>query len=251
MEQRRKRVARGKQNQQRKRRPQRPTSAGNPTLGNAAVGSGVARPVAPAPSGPNWRIIAAIVAAAVILAIAAFLFFDLRPATAPSPPRPTTGGILKGSPGPGATPVVGTLSTQARIIDGIPCNAENVTYHEHAHLEILDRGTQIVVPANTGIMDNTCLYWLHTHDNSGEIHMEMPRYRPVTLGTFFDVWGQPLSRTRAAQAVVKPGESMRIYVNHKVYRGDPRAIILHRHTLITVEVGPPFEKPSAFNFQGD
>jgi len=242
-------VPKGKQKQQRKRRPQRPNSARNPTPEIGAAGNRVARPVVPAPSGLNWRIIAAIVALAVVLAIAAFLIFDRQPAAAPSPHSLTT-GALKGTAAPGATPA-GTVPTQARIIDGIPCNAENVTYHEHAHLDILDRGTQVVVPANTGIVDNTCLYWLHTHDNSGEIHMEMPRYRPVTLGNFFDVWGQPLSRTRAAQVRVKPGESMRVYVNLKRYYGDPRAITLHRHTLITIEVGPPFEKPNTFDFQGD
>jgi len=242
-------VPKGKQKQQRKRRPQRPNSARNPTPETGAAGNRVARPVVPAPSGLNWRIIAAIVALAVVLAVAAFLIFDRQPAAAPSPHSLTT-GALKGTAAPGATPA-GTVPTQARIIDGIPCNAENVTYHEHAHLDILDRGTQVVVPANTGIVDNTCLYWLHTHDNSGEIHMEMPRYRPVTLGNFFDVWGQPLSRTRAAQAVVKPSESMRVYVNLKRYYGDPRAITLHRHTLITIEVGPPFEKPNTFDFQGD
>lgn len=213
----------------------------------------MARPVAPAPSGLNWRIIAAIVALAVVLAVAAFLAFSLRPAAAPSP-HSLTRGSLSGTAEPGATPAAtpaATVPTQARIIDGIPCNAEDVTYHEHAHLDILDRGTQVVVPANTGIVDNTCLYWLHTHDNSGEIHMEMPRYRPVNLGNFFDVWGQPLSRTHAAQAVVEPGESMRVYVNLKRYYGDPRAITLHRHTLIAIEVGPPFEKPNTFDFQGD
>jgi len=242
-------VPKGKQNQQRKRRAQRPISPRNPTAETAPAGSRVARPVTPEPSGPNWRIIAGIVALAVVLAIAAFLVFNLERAVAPSPHSLTT-GTLKGTAEPGATRA-GSVATQARVIDGIPCNAENVTYHEHAHLTILDRGTQVVVPANTGIVDNTCLYWLHTHDNSGEIHMEMPRQRPVNLGNFFDVWGRPLSRTHAAQARVKPGESMRVYVNLARYYGDPRAITLHRHTLITIEVGPPFEKPNTFDFQGD
>lgn len=141
--------------------------------------------------------------------------------------------------------------TMARRIDGIPCNDENIGYHVHAHLQILLRGREVAVPANIGIDDNTCVYYLHTHDNSGELHLEAPTYRRFTLGNFFDIWGQTLSRRHIGTIPIKPGETIRVYVDGKVYRGDPRLIQLVAHRLIALEIGPPFVKPSGFDFQGD
>jgi hypothetical protein len=40
------------------------------------------------------------------------------------------------------------------------------------------------------------MYWIHTHDSTGWIHVEAPRKIRATLGQFFDVWGQPLSREK-------------------------------------------------------
>jgi hypothetical protein len=145
----------------------------------------------------------------------------------------------------------GTPASDARIIDGIPCTAETVTYHVHAFLEIYDRGKPIPVPQNTGIVDDTCLYWLHTHDDSGEIHIEEPKRTRLTLGNFFDIWHQPLSRTQVASAQTGFAASMRISVDKHPYTGNPRNIVLHPHALITIEVGPPWVSPSIFDFGSD
>lgn len=134
-------------------------------------------------------------------------------------------------------------------IDGIPCGQEVVTYHQHAHLTILDKGKPLVVPQGVGFGSTNCLYWLHTHDGTGTIHIEGPNsaFHP-TLAKFFAIWGEPLSRTRASFATVKPGESMKVYVDQKLYSGNPRTIPLKRHTTITIEVGPPFKAPQKYNF---
>src|SRR5579859_425038 len=87
----------------------------------------------------------------------------------------------------------------SKSIDGISCDfAEASTYHVHAHLSIVVDGKEVAgPPANTGIhFEHLCLYWLHTHDSSGIIHIEAPHRISPTLGNFFDIWGQPLSRQR-------------------------------------------------------
>lgn len=134
-------------------------------------------------------------------------------------------------------------------IDGIPCGQEVVTYHQHAHLTILDKGKPLVIPQGVGFGSTNCLYWLHTHDGTGTIHIEGPNraFHP-TLAKFFAIWGEPLSRTRASFATVRPGEKMKVYVNQKPYSGNPRNITLLRHTTITIEVGPPFKAPQKYNF---
>jgi hypothetical protein len=162
------------------------------------------------------------------------------------------GGKSGASPAPTATPpsIATSAPTLARRIDGIPCNDENIGYHVHAHLQIVYDGQNVAVPANIGIT-NTCVYYLHTHDESGELHIEAPAYRYFTLGNFFDIWGQPLSRSRVASLPLRQGQHVRIYVDGKLYRKNPRAIELRAHRLITLEVGPPFIRPSGFNFEGD
>lgn len=163
-----------------------------------------------------------------------------------------TGGNIGASPAPTATPpsIATAVPSLARRIDGIPCNAENITYHVHAHLQIVYDGKDVVVPANTGSTD-TCVYYLHTHDQSGELHIEAPAHRVFTLGTFFDIWGQRLSSSHVASLSIRKGQQVRAYVDGKLYRKNPRMIELGAHRLVTLEVGPPFVRPSGFNFEGD
>ncbi|HSC31198.1 MAG TPA: hypothetical protein VLD17_05715 [Gemmatimonadaceae bacterium] len=133
-------------------------------------------------------------------------------------------------------------------IDGIACDAlEGQRIHIHQHLAIYDHGKAVGVPYDVGRpRDVPCLYWLHTHTPDGIIHIEAPVNRSFTLGNFFDVWVQPLSRTEAASAELEPGEQMRVWVDGKPYAGDPRAIALGDHTDIVIEVGPPFATPRPF-----
>jgi hypothetical protein len=136
-------------------------------------------------------------------------------------------------------------------IDDIPCRSEVTTYHEHAHLTMINRGHPIALPAGIGIRDaHRCVYWLHTHASNGIIHIEAPRTFVPTLGTFFDVWGQPLSRRQIWNLTVGAGESMQVYVGRQIYKGDPRLIPLRPYTDMTIEIGPPFVPPKKYNFNG-
>ena len=44
------------------------------------------------------------------------------------------------------------------------------------------------IPAGIGIIPAKCIYWLHTHDDSGLIHIESPINQSFTLGQFFKIW---------------------------------------------------------------
>lgn len=174
----------------------------------------------------------------VLAGVVAVLVYHARAGNAPVP-TPTVPSIPTAAP------------TLARRIDGIPCNNVNISYHVHAHLEIDYGGKDVAVPANIGIDDNTCAYYLHTHDNSGEIHIEAPVVRKFTLGNFFDIWGQQLSRRRIGSIPMRKGQLVRTFVDGKVFAGDPRSIELRAHRLIALEIGPPFVRPSGFDFQGE
>jgi hypothetical protein len=121
-------------------------------------------------------------------------------------------------------------------IDGIRCdNMEGSVEHIHTHLQLVNRGRSVTIPAYIGMPRplGSCLYWLHTHTTDGIIHIESPVVRTFTLGQFFDVWGEPLSRS-AAYSLRARGGSLSITVNGKAYQGDPRAIRLRDHEEIVI-----------------
>jgi hypothetical protein len=142
---------------------------------------------------------------------------------------------------------------QGQLVDGIPCQTtEGVVLHVHSHLALFVNGTQVQIPALIGMAPNAqggCLYWIHTHDPSGIVHVEAgdvsaPQGGPFTLGNFFDIWGQPLNRNQ-----VGPFQGpVTAFLNGNPYDGDLAAIPLRAHQQITLEVGRPVVPPPHYNF---
>ncbi len=142
---------------------------------------------------------------------------------------------------------------QGSPVDGIACQAsEGVELHVHAHLALFVNGAQIGIPKAIGFAPEPpsgCLYWLHTHDESGIIHVESPQLTapsgaPFSLGMLFDIWGQPLSVNQVATYKGK----VTAYVNGSQYSGDFRTIMLVAHQQIVLEVGSPVVKPVNYAF---
>jgi hypothetical protein len=133
-------------------------------------------------------------------------------------------------------------------IDGIRCDTmEGSVLHIHQHLAILDHGKAVAIPSDVGRpLIAGCLYWIHTHTPDGIIHIESPTFKSFTLGELFDVWGEPLTRTGVAGAKPKKGERVAVWVDGRPYAGDPRKIDLTNHLDVTIDVGPPYAKPSPF-----
>jgi len=153
---------------------------------------------------------------------------------------------------PGDTPRGGN----GQPVDGIEGSSrEMLKVHVHAHLALIHKGEQIAIPYGIGIVKpfqvnngfvgmGQGIYWLHTHDATGIIHVESPDDRRYTLGNFFDIWGQALTIHEVAglKGVV------RAFVDGQPYSGDPRGIVLGAHTQITLEVSAPFVTPPVYAF---
>jgi hypothetical protein len=145
------------------------------------------------------------------------------------------------------------LTYATRTIDGIQCNTmEQAAFHIHAHLDIFINGKPTTVPSQIGInSDAGCLYWLHTHDDSGVIHIEAPLEREFTLGNFFDVWGAVFNNTHLFDEK-DVSNKVSIYVNgNKVPTDtDYRSINLNAHDEIAIVYGEmPLDKiPSSYDF---
>ena len=75
----------------------------------------------------------------------------------------------------------------------LTCTTDMATqFHIHPNLTIIIKDVQLEVPANTGI-SNGCMNAIHTHDNSGTLHVESPEKRDFTLSDFFAVWGKDIN----------------------------------------------------------
>ncbi len=132
----------------------------------------------------------------------------------------------------------------------------------HAHLTLFANGKPRLVPAGIGIWpplgpqnyrhgqfgvtQGNCFSWLSTHYADGIIHIEAPIQRTLMLGEFFDLWGQPLSRSRVGAA----RGAVTAIVNGSVWTGDPRQIPLLKHSQIQLEVGKPLVAPESVKFPG-
>jgi hypothetical protein len=189
--------------------------------------------------------IAAAVLAAV--AVAGLLLLGGGRSTA-EPPRPAPGALASTA-----------HEAAGRPVDGIRCQTEEqVLFHIHAHLAVFVGGHPRVIPEGIGIPSprleqetpegpfvgsGSCFYWLHSHARDGIVHIESPVERRYTLGDYFDIWRQPLGPHRVGPAT----GAVTAYLDGHAFEGDLRAIPLHAHALIQLDVGrrvPP--QPFAF-----
>lgn len=129
-------------------------------------------------------------------------------------------------------------------VDQVYCDAsEQVAVHYHAHLSIYINGQAVQIPANTGIASD-CIYWLHTHDTTGVIHIEAPQNTRFTLGQFFDIWkNQFADLGNGFPSQLDQTSGWSVYVDGKPYQGDFRNLQLQAHELITLAYNSPHVQP--------
>src|SRR3989338_1786836 len=97
----------------------------------------------------------------------------------------------------------------------LTCTTDMATqFHIHPYLQIFINGQKQEIPTNIGIKTN-CMNSLHTHDNSGKIHVESPEKRDFTLADFFAVWNKTYSRNQILDYKVDDTHIMRQTVNGK------------------------------------
>lgn len=145
-----------------------------------------------------------------------------------------------------------SASLSSLTLDGIECEKrEYSNFHIHSHLDIFINGEKFIVPSNIGIIPNTCLYWMHTHEDSGVIHIESPENRTFTLGQFFHIWGEKLSNNQIFDNIVEDNKTLSVYINgKKVSDGTEYGQIpLGEHDEIAIVYGrPPESVPSKYDF---
>ena len=84
--------------------------------------------------------------------------------------------------------------------------------HYHATLSIVIRGESQMIPADSGVIPG-CMRGIHTHDDTGKLHIETPEAMEARLEHFFQIWEQSFTSTQLLDASVGEGESISLTVN--------------------------------------
>jgi hypothetical protein len=140
-----------------------------------------------------------------------------------------------------------------------PLPQEALHQHIHQHLDIFVNGKPVTIPVGIGIFGNEFTE-LHTHSAApeglpgppgrptGVIHVESPTDDTYSLGQFMGVWGVRFTPD-CIGGYCKELTPWRVYVNGKLYTGDPTRIALKEHEEIAIVIGtPPKKIPSTFGW---
>jgi hypothetical protein len=96
------------------------------------------------------------------------------------------------------------------------------------------------------VTDGRCSYPIRTLEPTGLIEIDEGSH--PTVGAFFDLWGQRLSRKRMLGFRAAPGQHVSAFVDGKRWRRSPRLIPLGRHAAIVLEVGGYFPPTRRYAF---
>lgn len=131
---------------------------------------------------------------------------------------------------------------------GIPClGTEMLEVHYHAHLDINVDGKAVLVPQYLGFVAHgdqvAGLAPLHTHDDTGIIHIENSVPAIFTLGQVFIEWGVKFTPTCLGPYCAGKGKELAVFVNGERQTGDPTKVVLKAHQEIAIEYGDTGKLP--------
>ncbi len=92
----------------------------------------------------------------------------------------------------------------------LPNGHQDLAAHVHPTLRILEDGQPETVPSGIGLSAD-CMAEIHTHDSSGELHVETveaERIHQLTLADLFAVWGREYERDGYTATLSVNGEEV-------------------------------------------
>ena len=85
-----------------------------------------------------------------------------------------------------------------------PQGSLDVALSQHVHIDLFINGTQVTIPAHIGVnqslwrdhkldtySSNQTEAAVHTHNQTGSVHIALRTWHACTLGDFFKIWGVP------------------------------------------------------------
>ncbi|MBC94746.1 MAG: hypothetical protein CMB14_01880 [Euryarchaeota archaeon] len=112
------------------------------------------------------------------------------------------------------TPLVEEWEITSVCLDG----HNGLVTHIHASLSIVINGEQYPVGPNVGISDSTCdgMRGIHTHDDSGTLHIETPSAMEAPIGAFFKIWEKEFSESKIIDSLADEDSEIVMYVNGEI-----------------------------------
>jgi len=188
-----------------------------------------------------------IVVGILVLAGAVYTYSNRRGAAPPAPAAPVNVDALPGIQ-TGPEPWLSEqnyLRDRLKVI-GLPALLEEGSaMHAHQHLDLYIKGKYVQVPSMIGIsLTERFISPVHTHDTTGEIHIESPTVQSYNLGQFFDIWGVRFSSKCIGAYCEDPQNTIKVFLDGRAVSGDPRLLELKDHLEIVVTYGTPSELPN-------
>ena len=120
-----------------------------------------------------------------------------------------------------------------------------LTLHFHVHADIFVNGKKVKIRRSSESTPGRGIYTeLHTHDDSGVIHIEAQKSRDFTLGQFFAEWAVLLNANH-----IGGYSGLKWYLDGKLQTGNPQTLVFKPHQELAFVVGkPPAKIPSSYTF---
>jgi hypothetical protein len=88
--------------------------------------------------------------------------------------------------------------------------------HTHSSLSIFIEGSEEFIPKDIGIQDSSCpdgMRGIHTHDDTGRLHIETPNQIEAPVGAFFNIWDEVFNSGQILDNMANSDYEIVMYVN--------------------------------------
>ncbi len=110
-----------------------------------------------------------------------------------------------------------------------------IVAHYHATLRIFLDGSEVSIASDIGINDSECdgMRGIHTHDETGRLHIETPTQMNAPIGAFFEIWGETFNENQILYKVADEDSEVVMYVNDEL-NDDYQNAIIHDNDIIEI-----------------
>ncbi len=121
------------------------------------------------------------------------------------------------------------------VVDVCLAGHSEIVSHDHATLRIFIDGSEVTIAANIGIDDSECdgMRGIHTHDETGKLHIETPTPMNAPIGAFFEIWGETFNENQILNSVADEDSEVVMYVNGEL-NDEYQNSVIHNNDAIEI-----------------
>tara|TARA_B100001778_G_scaffold152887_1_gene125468 strand:+ start:381 stop:872 length:492 start_codon:yes stop_codon:yes gene_type:complete len=106
--------------------------------------------------------------------------------------------------------------------------------HTHSSLSIIINGNEQYISQNIGIQDSICpdgMRGIHTHDDTGRLHIETPSEISAPIGAFFNIWGEVFNSEQILDNRVDSDHEIVMFVNGEINQDFENYVMLDNDVI--------------------